>query len=327
MLRFEKQIWPAFSAALLILLLLIAAVAWRQDIFEPTIRIVCRTNTSEGLKDNMPVKISGFRIGKVTNVELEGVDRVRLDLDIFTKYSELLHKNSVATLGSEGFIGQGVIVILTSPNQGPVIEAGDELPFRRAENVIELAQSLIKHAEAVTDEVRTMLELFNAPDGLIRNLTSTTKQVNEMLPRIMTGIEITVQGLQKSLQETTSITNQLLVYLNNPEGDLKQSVRSFKESLDDIHQSIPGMLEKLDGSLRNVEQSTALLRDTMKQASPDLIDTVRHVDDDVKDAHALIDSARKVWPLSSHPPEEAPLSLVPPSLPPGAAAAEGRHTP
>ena len=143
LLRFEKKIWPAFSAALLILLLLIAAVAWRQDVFRPKTRLVCHTNTSDGLQDNMPVKLSGFRIGKVTAVELEGIGRVRLDLEVFTKYRHLLHKDSVAMLGSEGFIGQ-VIVIVTSPSPGPEAVPGDELPFRRDESVVEMAQSLIK---------------------------------------------------------------------------------------------------------------------------------------------------------------------------------------
>ena len=326
LLRFEKKIWPAFSAALLILLLLIAAVAWRQDFFTPRTLFVCHTNTSDGLQDNMPVKISGFRIGKVTQVELEGIGRVRLDLEVFTKYRHLLHKDSVAMLGSEGFIGQGVIVILTSPNPGPEAEAGDELPFRRVESVIEMAQSLIKQMESVTDEVHAMLVLFNAPDGLIRNLTSAIKQMDETMPRILSGVEVTVQGLQKNLEETTSVTNQLLVYLNNPNGDLKGAMRNLNESMADIHRDMPGMLEKLDGSLRNIEQSTALLHSTLKQASPDLVDTVRGANDDVKSLHEVLDSAKKMWPISGHLPAEAPLAAVPPSLP-SAPAPEGRHEP
>ncbi len=327
LLRFEKQIWPAFSAALLILLLLTAAVAWRQDYFTPTTRIICRTTTSEGLQNNMLVKISGFRVGKVARVELEGVDRVRLDLDIFTKYSDLVHRNSVAMPGSEGFIGQGVIVIVNSAHPDAVVGPGDEIPFRRAENVIEMTQSLIKRMEMVTDDVHAMLALFNAPDGLIQNMSSATRQVNEMLPRILLGIGSTVQDLQKNLQETTSVTNQLLAYLNNPEGDLKLSVRSFRESLEDIHKDIPGMLEKIDGSLRNVEQSTVLLRDTLKQASPDLVDTVRRANDDAKGVHDVVDAAKKVWPISGHLPEEVPLAVVPPSLPAAAAFTEGGHAP
>jgi ABC-type transporter Mla subunit MlaD len=142
----------------------------------------------------------------------------------------------------------------------------------------------------------------------------------------MLGLESTVQGLQKSLQETTSVTNQLLVYLNNPAGDLKLAMRNFNESMADIHRDMPGMLEKLDGSLRNIEQSTALLHSTLKQASPDLVDTARGANDDVKSLHEVLDSAKKMWPISGHLPPEAPLAAVPPSLPP-APATEGRHEP
>jgi phospholipid/cholesterol/gamma-HCH transport system substrate-binding protein len=327
LLRFEKKIWPAFSAALLILLVLIAAVAWRQDFFTPKARFVCYTNTSDGLQDNMPVKISGFRIGKVTKVELEGIGRVRLDLEVFTRYVHLLHKDSVAMLGSEGLIGEGVIVILTSPNPGPVAAAGDEFAFRRVESVVEMAQSLIQRMDSVTDEVHTMLTLFNSPDGLIRTLTSSTKQMGEMIPRILSDVQTTIQGLQKNLQDTTGVTNQLLAYLNDPQGDMKISVRNFKETLADVHVEVPKLLEKLDGSMRNIEQSTALLRDTLKQAAPDLVDTVRRAQDDTKDVHDILDSAKKVWPISGHLPEEAPLVLVPPSLPSASAAPAARSIP
>jgi phospholipid/cholesterol/gamma-HCH transport system substrate-binding protein len=326
LLRFEKKIWPAFLSALVILLALVAAVAWRQDFFTPKTRIVCRTTTSVGLVENIPVKISGYRIGKVARVELEGIDRVRFELEIFTKYGQMVHKDSVAMLGSEGFIGQGVIVIITSAHPGPQIEAGDELAFRRVESVVDMAQGLIQRAQVVTDDVHTMLALFNAPDGLIHNLTSATKALDETLPRVMLGLETTVQGLQKSLQETTSVTNQLLVYLNNPNGDLKGAMRNLNESMADIHRDMPGMLEKLDGSLRNIEQSTALLHSTLKQASPDLVDTVRGANDDVKSLHEVLDSAKKMWPISGHLPAEAPLAAVPPSLP-SAPAPEGRHEP
>ena len=327
MLRFEKKIWPAFSAALFILLVLIAAIAWRQDVFTPTTRIACRTNTSDGLKENMPVKVSGFRVGKVDNVELEGIDRVSFDLVIYTKYSHLLHKDSVAMLGSEGFLGQGVIVIVTSAKPGPPIEAGDELPFRRSESVVEMAQSLIQRMQLVADQVQTMLGLLNAPGGLIQNLVSTTKTLDEKLPPLLLHVDSTVQGLQKSLQETLGTTNQLVASLNDPEGDLKQTLRNASSSMADVHQNLPAMLAKIDGSLRNIEQSTALLKDTLKQASPELVETVRRTDDDVKDIHDLVNSAKSVWPFSGHLPEEAVLAAVPPSLPPAATATEGGHQP
>ena len=321
LLRFEKKIWPAFYAALLILLLLITAVAWRQNFFTPKTRFVCHTNTSVGLQDNMAVKISGFRIGKVAKVDLEGIGRVRLDLEVFTKYTHLLHKDSVAMLDSEGFIGQGVIVILTSAHPGPEAEPGDEFAFRRVESVIEMAQSLIKQIGGLTEDVHAMLGLLNAPDGLIHNLNSATKQMDEMMPRVMADVQATVQGLQKDLQDTTSVTNQLLTYLNNPEGDLKIAMRNLKDSLADIHQGVPKLLEQLDGSLRNIEQSTSLLHDALKQASPDLVDAIHGAQGDVKDIQDVVDSAKKIWPISSHLAAEAPLVLVPPSLPSASAAA------
>ena len=329
LLRFEKKIWPAFISALLILLVLVAAVAWRQDFFKPKTRIICRTNTSVGLTENIPVKISGIRIGKVAKVELEGIDRVRFELEIFTKYRDLVHRDSVAMLGSEGFIGQGVIVIVTSANPGALIEAGDELQFRRVESVVDMAQGLIQRAQVVTDDVHNMLTLLNAPDGLIHNLTSATKQLDETLPRVMLGMEAAIQGLQKNLQETTSVTNQLLVYLNSPGGDFKLAMKNLNATVADVHQEVPGLLQKLDGSLRNVEQSTALLRDTLKQASPDLVDTARGANDDVKGIHEVLDSAKKIWPISGHLPADAPLAVVPPSLPPPPpeTATEGRHEP
>lgn len=327
LLRFERKIWPAFIAALVILLMLGAAVAWRQDFFTSKTRIVCWTNTSAGLQENMPVKISGFRIGKLAKVELVGMDRVRFELEIFSKYRDLVHKDSMAALGSEGFIGQGVIVITTSAHPGPIIEAGDELKFRRVESVVDMAQSLIQRMQMATDQIYSMLTLLNAPDGLIRNLAAATRELDETLPPVLLGVQTTVNGLQKSMQDTTNVTKQLLGYLNNPKGDLKQGVRNFNESMADVHQNIPGLLEKLDSSLRNIQRSTALLQETLQQASPGLVGTVRRANDDAKDIHDVVDSAKKIWPISRHLPPKAPLTLVPPSLPTAPPAEEGRTAP
>jgi hypothetical protein len=104
-------------------------------------------------------------------------------------------------------------------------------------------------------------------------------------------------------------------------------MKNLNATVADVHQEVPGLLQKLDGSLRNVEQSTASLRDTLQQASPDLIETVRRANDDVKAVHDILGSAKKMWPISGHLPEEPQLAVVPPSLPPAAPAAEGRHEP
>jgi phospholipid/cholesterol/gamma-HCH transport system substrate-binding protein len=320
-LHFEYRIWPAFAAALLVLLLLIAAVAWRQDFFTPATRFYCRTDTSAGLQENMPVKISGFRIGKVTGIQLEGVGRVRCDLAVFTRYRQLVHQDSIAVLASEGLIGQSVVVISTPTQPGPLAAPDSEIAFQRVAGIIDMAQSMKQHLEQVTDEMHTLLASLNAPDGLIHNLSSSTGQMAETMPRILQGVESIIKSvddtmhvLQKNLADTTSLSSQLVAYVNNPEGDVKVSFRNLRESLEEVHRNTPALLEKLDHSLGAMEEATTTLRETLNRSSPDFVETVRRADDAAKGALDVIDSARKIWPISRHLPEEAPPMLLPPSL-------------
>jgi hypothetical protein len=55
------------------------------------------------------------------------------------------------------------------------------------------------------------------------------------------------------------------------------------------------------------------------------VETVRRADDAAKGALDVIDSARKIWPISRHLPEEAPPVLLPPSLAPASPPATAGH--
>ena len=95
--------------------------------------------------------------------------------------------------------------------------------------------------------------------------------------------------------------------LLNDEAELREDRFRFvglKESLEAARMSMPILLDKLHTSLTNIEDTTTVLRATLKQASPEMLETVRKASDAAKGARDVVESAKKIWPINGHLPEE-----------------------
>jgi phospholipid/cholesterol/gamma-HCH transport system substrate-binding protein len=90
---------------------LVAFVIWKQEVFRSSRVINLIAASSQGVQKGMAARLSGFRIGKVGNVELEGENRVRVTLEVFSEYAHFLRADSMASIASESLIGDRFIDI------------------------------------------------------------------------------------------------------------------------------------------------------------------------------------------------------------------------
>lgn len=133
--------WFIFVAVVGILGL-IGFVIWKQELFRPSLRIHLSASSSQGVHRGMAVRLSGFRIGKISSVELEKENRVRVDMDVFSEYAHFLRRNSVANVASESLLGDRFIEISAGTDQSGQLEKGDTLPLLPEKSMASLMENL-----------------------------------------------------------------------------------------------------------------------------------------------------------------------------------------
>src|SRR3954469_13309923 len=95
----------AARAARLSLWLTVAAIVaiagylgWKEGLFTPVSHFHFSTASSKSLSKGMPVRLSGFRIGQVSRVELQPDRQVRVDFAVLAPYLGFVKTDSTVRL-------------------------------------------------------------------------------------------------------------------------------------------------------------------------------------------------------------------------------------
>ena len=199
------------------LTILIAGILYlggQQKRFVSTLRIKAVFNDVGGLKTGNNVWFSGVKIGTSKRISFVGSSKVEVDMNIEEKSAQYIRKDAQATLGSDGLIGNKLIVIVGgSPGSAPV-EEGDQLRAREAmsmESIIDTLQITNRNLLKITTDIGSIVNRVKNGRGLAGLLLNDTTLVQ--------NFRGTMTGLQKASNNAAQMTSSLTTFtakLNRP---------------------------------------------------------------------------------------------------------------
>src|SRR5690242_7370436 len=109
-----------------LLLLGIYLVGKRQNLFSTTFQVRAVFSNVNGLQPGNGVRFLGINIGTVKEVDVLNDTAVTVVLEIRESVNSYLHNNAIASIGSEGLMGDMVVNILPGPNsRAPLVREND----------------------------------------------------------------------------------------------------------------------------------------------------------------------------------------------------------
>lgn len=99
------------TLGLVVLILAIYFIGEKQLLFKSTFRLTGVFTDVAGLQAGNNVRLSGISIGTVESISLVSDTTVRVEIVIDESSRKFIKKDAVATIGSEGLIGNKVLVI------------------------------------------------------------------------------------------------------------------------------------------------------------------------------------------------------------------------
>jgi len=290
--RFSRLILKV-NAFLLVGLLLVGAfmvlVAYKQGWFVHQTPIHFVTANALGVNRGMPVKLYGFTVGTVSDMQLspEGVD---VKLSIISEYLPRIPRGSEAKFAREGgVVGASVIEILPAP-AGPTLAAGERIAYRPQRGI----------SEIIDDFRRQAVPAFNE----VKNLFSQLKGPGDDAAGTLAGIRREVQRFP----ETHRALQQFLVTAERTTQELgQQSILTMRatqrtaEAAERAVQPIPGMIEKVNTAVESIDAAAAQARRTAEEAQGTLQrarPVLERGEIAARDAGEVLGAAKRVWPLS-----------------------------
>ena len=199
--KFKVRLGLFVAGGLALFVLAIFIIGRQKNLFNPVFSLTSQFYNISGLQVGNNVRFSGINVGTVDNIRIINDSTVRVDMLIRKEVKQFIKSDCEVAIGSEGLIGDRLIVITQGSAEAPLAREG---------------QQLVSTEPVETDAIMASLSVT----------ASNAEVITEQLAEIMTKINSGTGTLGRLIQDTTIARN-----LNQTIINLKQSSKGLDENM------------------------------------------------------------------------------------------------
>lgn len=274
---------------------LVLLLAWQQGYFATRTELRLEAPTGIDLRPGMAVKLSGFKIGDVSSVELNEHARVDVVLRIEDRYMPWIKADSQASIAREGLIGDSYLEVRSGNPELQSLRAGDTLLFEPSPALADIAADLRTRTLPVIDGTTRLLGYLNDPQGDFRGSMRELRYLVAELRQTRRQLDTVLAGVDRLARE-----------------DVKRTLATVEREVTDLSTRTDASLAKLDEATREAAEAADAAARAIDTASPRLNRVLDNTDAAVRDARKLMDGAGKRWPFKGG---AVPVEITSPAPP------------
>jgi phospholipid/cholesterol/gamma-HCH transport system substrate-binding protein len=237
-----------------------------QNMFGKKVTINANFNNVNGLRLGNNVRYSGINVGIVKSIMMVNDSTINVAMNIEEKMLKHIKKDAIATIGTDGLVGNMIVNIIPGKGDVPVVTSGDEIQSYTKigtddmlntlsvtnENAALLTAKLLKVADALADSKGTF--------GML--IKDTIMSAN--LKQTMNQLRITSFEASKAMKELNGIISSIN-FNESVAGTLlndsvqSQKVKSIITNLDESSKDIKGVISNLNETISNIKEGEGAL--------------------------------------------------------------------
>jgi phospholipid/cholesterol/gamma-HCH transport system substrate-binding protein len=252
--------------------------------FANTITLKAIFNDVSGLQAGNNIWFSGVKVGTVKKIGFTPNADVEVWLDIEEKHRPFIRKNVKAKVGTEGMIGNKIIVLFGGSAAAAPIEENDVVLAQEGINMDDMMstfQSNNQNLLAITSDFKEISHSLATGQGTIGKLLKEENLLNELQSTLAvlksasikaSGIATDVAAYTAQLQKEGTLANDLVTdttifsSLRATTVQLQQVLNNANSVVADLKQSTEGLQNTNTpaGMLLNDEATAASIKETLK---------------------------------------------------------------
>jgi phospholipid/cholesterol/gamma-HCH transport system substrate-binding protein len=282
---------------LIIFILAVYFIGDKQKMFGKTNHLEAVFNNVNGLQLGNSVRYSGINVGTVRGIEMVNDTTIRIDMIIDKVIFPYIKKDAVATISSDGLVGNMIINIIPGSGNEPSVEPGDEIQTLNRirtedmlstlnvtnQNAAKLTANLLKITDKIIKGKGTVASLLN--DTIIsrdlgetmRYLKLTTKSASETVSKIdkivssldnknnVLGV-IKDTAVANNLKNTIANLEKSTIEINKVVINLNATILNIKEGKGTINylSNDPELVQKIDSTMTNLNAASIKLNEDLE---------------------------------------------------------------
>ncbi len=239
-----------------------------------------------GLANGAKVRVSGLDAGEIKKIEVPNnpSGKFRLELQLEEKVRGMLRRDSLASIQTEGVVGDNFVAIRKGSAQSPEVDSGTTLPSKEP---LDLSAMLEKGSGLLNDVSGTIQDIRGRANVALDTITKTVNQANTMI----VGLRPQVQKIVSDGSQISGNLNLLMADIQNGKGpagmllkdeqtkqqlqatlaDVKQTTTNIQQASVNANEIITDfqsrdLFNNVEVTLDNVQNLSDQLNATMKEA-------------------------------------------------------------
>ena len=282
---------------LMLFVLAIYFIGEKQKMFGETNKLSAVFNNVSGLQLGNNVRYSGINVGTVRGISMINDTTIHVDMIIDKSVFKHIKKNAVATIGSDGLVGNMIINITPGENSFNAVQPGDiikSINRIRTDDILNTLNVTHQNAALLTIDLLKITKEITQGKGTVGLLINDTIMGSD-LKQTLRYLKLTSKGTSESVSKL----NELIATLNNKDnvigvlkdtavankikaivGNLKHSSDGINKVANNLNATItnvkdgkgalnylsndPELVRKIDSTMTNINQASFRLNEDLE---------------------------------------------------------------
>ncbi|MBQ4819702.1 MlaD family protein [Aquimarina sp. MMG016] len=244
----------------LILIAALYSIGNRQNLFGSNIRLLTQFTNVNGLELGNNVRYSGINVGTVSKIKMIDDSKIVVEMIIKDDIVRHIKKDAVATIGSDGLVGNMIVNIIPRESRKPPVVSGDTIQ---------------SYSKIGTDDMLTTLNVTNENAALLTaDLLKITTEIVEGKGTIglLVNDSVMARDLKLTIYELRKASkgaSQAIVELRDIISTIDKSESAIGVLLNDSlsGQKVKTIINNLEKSSDEIGEVTQNLNIMMKNVS------------------------------------------------------------
>lgn len=230
----------------------------RQNMFVKTFSISANFRNVNGLMQGNNVRFSGINIGTVKNISMINDSTINVNMVIEEKMVQHIKKDAIATISTDGLVGNMIVNIIPGKGDAEIISSGDVIKTYTKIGTSEMLNTL-----NVTNENAALLtaKLLNVADAMSNEKGTLGMLINDTL--VASNLKQTVNQLRIMSIEANKAMNELNVIINTINFEESVAGKLLNDSVE---------AQKVSTVLTNLETSTNDIKTVINNLNETILD-------------------------------------------------------
>lgn len=200
--KFKVRLGLFVAGGLALFVITIFIIGKQKNLFNPVFKLTSAFYNVSGLQVGNNIRFSGINVGTVDNISILNDSTVKVEMLIRKEVQQFIKTDCEVTIGSEGLIGDRLLVISQGSADSPLAKEGQQLISTEpveTDAIMASLQVTAWNAEIITQQLAEIMVKVNSGEGTLGRLIADTT-IAENIGKTILNLRRSSRGLSENME-------------------------------------------------------------------------------------------------------------------------------